>query len=558
MIFYSLSSIKTKLTTTMKNIKKILTVVFFALLLTTVYSQPYTIWQKQYAGSSGLSDEAMGISANSNGEVFVTGYTTDPNADIVTIKYDPATGDSLWVKRYSGSLEDKPTSITSDNNFVYVTGWSFSSVGGRDIITIKYSAATGDTVYVKKYNGTGNGGDYGWAIEVDAAGNAYVTGRTDIGGQQKMLVLKYDPSGNISYSTVYIGPLSNSFDEAKVIKVDASGNAFIAGLSGVSNVPSTYDYLTMKLNANGIIQWAKKYNGTANAEDYANSMVIDNSETNIFVGGSSFRTGTLQDYFIIKYNAITGDSVASAYYSAAANIDVLKAMTKDNSGNIYVTGNSFGTTNYNFATIKYNSSLQQQWVTRTTNSGPDYSVAVDYDPSGFVYVSGYSTGSGTGTDYLTERYFESNGARDWFVRNNGGSSGNDIVTGMVVIGPDNIYVTGSAVFEGNLNFYTIRYSQTNSVRPVSGEVPKSFNLEQNYPNPFNPSTKFNFDLPENTHVNIVVYDMLGREVEMLVNNEMKAGKYEVTWNAVNSGSGVYFYKLTTASYTETKKMILQK
>lgn len=542
----------------MKNLKKILTVIFFALLLSNVFSQPYTIWQKQYAGPLNLTDEALGISANGNGEVFVTGYTTDASINIVTIKYDPASGDSLWVKKYSGQLEDKPTAIISDNNFVYITGWSFSPPNNRDIITIKYNASTGDTVYVKKYNGTGNGGDYGWAIAFDGSGNAYVAGRTDIGGQQKMIVIKYDASGNIVYSTIYTGLLSNSFDEAHEIKVDGSGNAYITGISGISNNNTTYDYLTLKLNSSGTVVWDKKYNGNFNSEDIPTSLLIDDAGTNVFVGGSSFRIGSVQDYVTIKYDAVTGDSLAAAIYNAASNIDGITAMTKDNSGNIYVTGNSFGATNYNYATIKYNSSLQQQWVTRTTNTaGPEYAVAIAYDPSGYVYVSGSSTGSGTGLDYYTERYNATNGARDWFVRDNGSSSGNDAVKGMVVTGPDNVYITGSAVF-GNLDMYTIRYSQTNSVRPISGEVPEKFRLEQNYPNPFNPSTKFNFDLPQNTHVNIVVYDLLGREIEMLVNNDMKAGRYEVTWNAVNAGSGVYFYKLTTSSYTETKKMILQK
>jgi hypothetical protein len=544
----------------MKNLKKIFTVIFFALFLTTVYSQPYTIWQKQYAGPSNLQDSSIGITANANGQVFVTGWSNGlSSADIVTMQYNAETGDTLWVKRYAGALEDKPTSIISDNNFVYVTGWSFSPApNNRDIITIKYNASTGDTVYTRKYNGTANGGDYGWAIAVDGSGNAYVSGRTDIGGQQKMIVIKYDPSGNIAYSTIYTGPLSNSFDEAHEIKVDGSGNAYVTGISGISNNNTTYDYLTLKLSSSGTVMWGKKYNGNFNSEDNPSSLVIDDAGANVFVGGSSFRIGSIQDYVTIKYNADTGDSLAAAIYNAASNIDGITAMTKDNSGNIYVTGNSFGATNYNYATIKYNSSLQQQWVTRTTNTaGPEYAVAIAYDPTGYIYVSGSSTGSGTGTDFYTERYNASNGARDWFVRDNGGSSGNDVVSGMVVTGPDNVYVTGSAIF-GNLNIYTIRYSQTNSVRPISGEVPVKFLLEQNYPNPFNPSTKFNFDLPENTHVNIVVYDMLGREVEMLVNKDMKAGRYEVTWNAVNAGSGVYFYKLITSSYTETKKMVLQK
>jgi hypothetical protein len=541
----------------MKNIKKILLIVFFSMFINAVYSQPYTIWQKLYGGPS--QDSSIGITANSNGQVFVTGYSVGAlSYDIVTMQYNSETGDTVWVKRYAGNLEDKPTSIAADNNFVYVTGWSFSPApANRDIITIKYNAATGDTVYVKKYNGAANGGDYGWSIAVDASGNAYVAGRTDVGGQQKMIVIKYDPSGNQVYTSIYSGPLSGGFDEAHCIKLDASGNAYVTGVGGVSTTNTSWDILTLKLNSSGIIQWGKKYNGNLNSEDIGVSLVIEDGDANVYVGGSSFRVGGQQDYITIKYGAAAGDSLAAAIYNASSSIDYITAMTKDRAGSIYVTGTSFLNGRFNYATIKYNSSLAQQWLTRTQNDSNSYAVAIAFDTTGYIYVTGSSKSAATSLDYYTERYNASNGLRDWFVRDNGSSSSDDRVSGMVVTGPDNIYITGSAIF-GNTNFYTIRYSNTNSVRPVSGEVPKSYSLEQNYPNPFNPSTKFNFDLPQNTHVNITVFDMLGREVEMLVDNDMKAGKYEVTWNASNAGSGVYFYKLTTSSYTETKKMILQK
>jgi hypothetical protein len=82
---------------------------------------------------------------------------------------------------------------------------------------------------------------------------------------------------------------------------------------------------------------------------------------------------------------------------------------------------------------------------------------------------------------------------------------------------------------------------------------------QNYPNPFNPNTKITYTLQSNGKVRLSVYDLLGREVAILVNNERKtAGKYEVIFNALNLSSGIYFYKLQTRSYVETKKMVLLK
>lgn len=97
-----------------------------------------------------------------------------------------------------------------------------------------------------------------------------------------------------------------------------------------------------------------------------------------------------------------------------------------------------------------------------------------------------------------------------------------------------------------------------AVKPISAGTPVQFRLYQNYPNPFNPSTNIKFDIPNNSFVKLAVYNELGKEIAVLVNKEMQAGKYETGWNASGFSSGVYFYKLETGAFTETKKMILLK
>jgi hypothetical protein len=97
-----------------------------------------------------------------------------------------------------------------------------------------------------------------------------------------------------------------------------------------------------------------------------------------------------------------------------------------------------------------------------------------------------------------------------------------------------------------------------AVKKIGSEIPESFSLSQNYPNPFNPSTKFTYELPVTNYVKLVVCDVLGREVETLVNEQLKPGSYEVEWDGSNYPSGVYFYKLITESFSETKKMVLVK
>jgi hypothetical protein len=90
------------------------------------------------------------------------------------------------------------------------------------------------------------------------------------------------------------------------------------------------------------------------------------------------------------------------------------------------------------------------------------------------------------------------------------------------------------------------------------QLPIEFSLSQNYPNPFNPSTKIKYSIPQSSYVAVKVYDVLGNEIETLVNEEKPAGTYEVNWNAASLPSGVYFYQLKAGEFVQTKKMVLIK
>lgn len=109
-----------------------------------------------------------------------------------------------------------------------------------------------------------------------------------------------------------------------------------------------------------------------------------------------------------------------------------------------------------------------------------------------------------------------------------------------------------------------RTNPTPPCPPITGiniktaEIPKTFRLYVNYPNPFNPATTIRYDIPKQSFVKLTVYDILGREVEVLVNEKKEPGSYDILWNAANYASGAYFYKMETESYTDIKKMILIK
>jgi hypothetical protein len=128
--------------------------------------------------------------------------------------------------------------------------------------------------------------------------------------------------------------------------------------------------------------------------------------------------------------------------------------------------------------------------------------------------------------------------------------------------------SGCKINESSYDIYTAIYD-LDLVTDINKNNPTAnftFNLEQNYPNPFNPSTVIKYSLPRSirrgehsvTQTTLKVYDILGREVTTLVNTKQSAGSYEVEFNAKNLSSGIYYYRLQSGSFTETKKMMLIK
>lgn len=114
-------------------------------------------------------------------------------------------------------------------------------------------------------------------------------------------------------------------------------------------------------------------------------------------------------------------------------------------------------------------------------------------------------------------------------------------------------VAGSGPWSNVLDFMVI----LTGIRGVEG-VPTEYSISQNYPNPFNPNTKIEIALPIRAQTKVMIYDLLGREVMTLINQELNAGKYEINIDANNLPSGVYFYKIQSGDFIQTKKMILTK
>jgi photosystem II stability/assembly factor-like uncharacterized protein len=197
-------------------------------------------------------------------------------------------------------------------------------------------------------------------------------------------------------------------------------------------------------------------------------------------------------------------------------------------------------------------------ISRSTDGGSSWTTFNTGLSISSGYVSRLIWVYGANDCYLTSQFGingcvgkSTDGGASWTVMNT------DNISNLVDI---NLFYDGSMVYAYAINQYdqVIKLEDPTGVQTVNSNVPSEYKLGQNYPNPFNPSSKIRFSLPKADFVSLTVFDLLGREVTSLIKEELKPGTYEVEWDASNYPSGVYFYKLTSGDYTETKKMMLVK
>ncbi len=444
--------------------KKLIILVVMLLVSVPAFAQPVdTAWVRRYDYSHG-TDVANALAVDGSGNVYVTGYVTplgtEPLPDYATVKYYPD-GAVAWVKTYNGTAdnEDKAQAIvTHSSGYVYVTGWSVNAVTSYDYVTIKYNAATGDTAWVRKYNNsTVNLNDHATAMAVDGPGNVYVTGYSygDSTGHDYATV-KYDALGNENWVRRYNGP-ANGADYANAIAVDDSGNVYVTGHSYGGG--SDYDYTTIKYYPNGDPAWVRRYNGTGDSTDYAKAIGVDGAG-NVYVTGTSLSASSY-DYTTVKYYSDGSLAWVQRYDGPANDYDDALAMSVDGSGNAYVTGSSAGGSGINddIVTIKYHPDGDTAWVRRENDpdNNSDGGQAITIDGEGNVYVAGWSRGNLTDFDYVTLKY-DLNGYLHWIVTYNGESNSADIASDIAVDGSGNVYVTGYSTGSGTgPDYTTIKY-----------------------------------------------------------------------------------------------------
>jgi hypothetical protein len=362
----------------------------------------------------------------------------------------PSIPSARWLKRWEYFDESRPDAprVSSANSFPSPSLLSPNAFGRVDTAWVRHFAA-----------GLNPSLDVATDIAIDASSNVYLTGYSSgTPWGVDYVTIKYNATGAKLWEARYNGP-GNGDDLAYALTVDATGNVYVTGVS--YDVTTSDDYTTIKYNNAGVQQWVARYNGVGNSFDEATALAVDLAG-NVYVTGRSWGVGTLDDYATIKYNSTGAEQWVARYSGPGDFYDVATGVAVDPSGNVYVTGWSQGVnTGSQFVTIKYNGAGVQQWMARYT--GPcgfcnETAVAIAVDAASNVYVTGGSPNLDYNFDYATVKYNNA-GVQQWVARYNGPGKGYDVPAALAVDpARGDVYVTGQSEGSGtSADYATIKY-----------------------------------------------------------------------------------------------------
>ncbi len=424
-----------------------------------------TVWVRYYNGPADDIDNCRTMAVDQSNNIYLSGQSIGISTyvDYIIVKFQP-NGDTAWTRRYyniDGIAYDDPFSITVDyQGNLNVTGWSEGSVGDLDYATIKYFS-NGDTAWVSRYNGPGNDRDEANVVRTDDAGYVYVTGASiGSGTGRDYTTIKYNSDGDTVWVRRYNGS-GNAEDIPWGLGIYNGTYVYISGWSNGGT--SGDDLITIKYLPNGDTAWVRTYNGPGGLDDGANKLALDESG-NIYVIGESFGVGTNTDFVTIKYLSNGDTAWVRRYDGPGHKADAAWDLCLDKGQNIYVTGPSNGSgTNLDFATIKYKPNGDTAWVRRYAGPGTanDYAVGMTVDELGNVYVTGMAERDGVGYDYydcVTLKY-DSAGNQVWVKTFKGSGNGYDAGYFVAVDSLSNVFVGGEAInATTNCDILLVKYS----------------------------------------------------------------------------------------------------
>ena len=546
-------------------IKNILIIIFILLLgsYDNCFSQVNVEWFSTYSagwGKNFVNDFVIDSSGNS----YLTGNVARDAGNQITafgtVKFS-SNGELLWSHIYEGSehgVAEGNALVVDKSGNVCVVGTCVDIDSSENYSIIKYNSS-GEVLWIRKYHSSLGGRDFASDITIDNQNNVYVTGFTYYYGSPDnkfWSTLKYDSLGNLVWVKRYEGIL-NRGKQSRIIIVDENQNVYVSGTQyGDSN---KNEFCTIKYDQEGHQQWLSIYHNSG-LDDEPSELLLDKIG-NVYILGQSFIPNYSFYTSLVKYNS-NGDELWHVITDSTGNIDFSYYRKKisfklDSENNIYI-----ATTYRNFcSTLKYNSAGLLEWISKY-NKNPDISfsngLGINIDDYGYIYTTGLAF-TGSVVPFLTIKHNPTGliiWERSYHVFNYG-----EFDEGAYV-GFDknnNVYIGGNHNDDNNhIKYSLLKYSQGVGISNISTEIPSNYNLYQNYPNPFNPETNIRFDIPEACHVIVKVYNNLGKQVSVLVDNFKQRGSYIQNFNSSELSSGIYYYNLQAGNFSETKKMVVLK
>ncbi|MEO0215810.1 MAG: SBBP repeat-containing protein [candidate division WOR-3 bacterium] len=557
-----------------------MTISLSLLLVKILFAQVDTLWANRWTSPGAMSDWGYAIAMDDSGYVYVTGTTETSGTgnDWTTIKYN-LSGDTVWVRNFvsPGSANERASSIVvAPSGSLYLTGYTMSS-GAGDYLTIKYRS-NGDTVWTRRYNGTGNGYDFAHWVCIDSQENVYVTGYSrGASYQDDIATVKYDSSGNQLWVNRINGS-GNYNDKGHKVIADNQGYVYVTGYVNPYATGTRYDCLTAKLNAQtGDTIWVRTYNGTADSSDQARDICVDQSG-NVYITGSVRNLNTTTDIITIKYDSLGNQEWAVTYNNPdTSGADGGYGIKVDDAGNVYVVGQSQGLgSGSDIVLIKYDANGNEQWVQRYNGPANNYDTPSDevggkcmaMDQYANIYIGGTSRGLTTYNDYIALMY-DSSGALQWAATYDFSDSldyclalaahpisGELAITGRTLSAPT-YYDIGTVKFKATLQVVT----ENRRIGAKSGYLTIS-------PNPFPNQCVIKYQVPNfnlATHSSIVatlkIYDVSGRLVKKFSPLKLNGERGSVVWDGCDDRNrrlpaGVYLLRLEAGGFKRGEEIIL--
>jgi hypothetical protein len=295
--------------------------------------------------------------------------------------------------------------FVSPQGQVWVTGYSMSKGSGFDAVTINYNT-DGVEIWKQTYNGPTSGDDYGIALKADPTGNCYVAGYSRRTSKNSTyLVIKYNPTGKPEWVKNY-GKDRNQDARATALTLTESGAICVTGYAEGRHADT--DIVTVSYDSAGKELWNYRYDGPFHGDDKPTGIQAFTSNGTIVIGASSGGEDSGKDYLTLDLDEKGKLVWQSRYNGSGDGDDVPVDATVLTNGSVWVTGYSLGTgSGTDILTLAYTSSGKEENRIRYNGTGNDVDrpIGIQSDASGNIYVAGYSwRGKGESFDYIALKY----------------------------------------------------------------------------------------------------------------------------------------------------------